>query len=146
MSLGGSRPSLIEDRVFSKLYDQGVLMVAAAGNGHQTGEIHSYPASYDSVISVAAIDNSDNVAEFSQRNSKVELAAPGVEVISTVPWPNMIESLIPNRFTAEIRRRESGTNTLLNNSTGGYESWDGTSMAAPHVAGAAALIWSANPR
>lgn len=145
MSLGGPSRSRIEDRVFSKLYDQGVLMVAAAGNGHQTGEIHSYPASYDSVISVAAIDKTLEVADFSQRNPKVELAAPGVEVISTVPWLNSNDSVIPNRFTAEIRRFESGTNTLLNNSTGGYESWDGTSMAAPHVAGAAALIWSAKP-
>jgi serine protease len=83
MSLGGSVKVKSEEDAFQQLYDQGVLSVAAAGNAgnNQMG----YPASYPAVISVAAVDENNLVADFSQRNNQVELAAPGVNVLSTVP-------------------------------------------------------------
>ncbi|MGD8624922.1 MAG: S8 family serine peptidase [Anaerolineae bacterium] len=84
MSLGGSSKARPEQLTFERLYGEGILPVAAAGNG---GNDHlSYPASYDSVVSVAAIDESYTVADFSQYNEQVELAAPGVNVLSTVPF------------------------------------------------------------
>jgi hypothetical protein len=61
-----------------------VLSVAAAGNDGSTRK--SYPASYASVISVAAVDSTEAVASFSQKNDAVELAAPGVGVLSTTPF------------------------------------------------------------
>ena len=61
-----------------------MLSVAAAGNGGNTS--YSYPASYSSVVSVAAVDSNKVVADFSQKNNQVELAAPGVSVLSTVPY------------------------------------------------------------
>jgi len=82
MSLGGSIKSRTEQRAFASAYNAGVLSVAAAGNDGSNRS--SYPASYDSVISVAAVDSSLAVADFSQQNSQVELAAPGVAVRSTV--------------------------------------------------------------
>ena len=75
--------STTEENAFNDAYNAGVLSVAAAGNSGNT-QI-SYPAGYASVISVAAIDSSKVVASFSQQNSTVELAAPGVAVKSTVP-------------------------------------------------------------
>lgn len=84
MSLGGSRSSATERRGFDSLYAQGILSIAAAGNEGTTA--YSYPASYTSVVSVAAIDESKLVADFSQKNDQVELAAPGVGVLSTVPY------------------------------------------------------------
>jgi serine protease len=112
MSLGGSYSSLTEQQGFEDLYkNKGVLLIAAAGNDGTTGV--SYPAGYPSVVSVAAINSSKVVASFSQKNSDVELAAPGVSVQSTVPT--------------------------------GYAYYNGTSMAAPHVSGVAALIWSKYP-
>ncbi len=84
MSLGGSRSNGKEARAFSNLYNQGVLFIAAAGNNGDTS--YSYPASYDSVVSVAAVDDTGTVASFSQKNDQVELAAPGVGVWSTIPW------------------------------------------------------------
>ncbi|MHB8873361.1 MAG: S8 family peptidase [Myxococcaceae bacterium] len=84
MSLGGGFKSLTEERAFNDAYAAGVLSVAAAGNGGSSG--YSYPASYGSVVSVAAVDSNQQVASFSQFNSQVELAAPGVGVLSTVPW------------------------------------------------------------
>nr|WP_057832040.1 S8 family serine peptidase [Colwellia sp. TT2012] len=112
MSLGGSGSSMAESNAFQAAYDSGILSIAAAGNDGNSGM--SYPASYDSVVSVAAVDSSANKASFSQYNTQVEIAAPGVSVKSTLP----------------------------NNS---YASWSGTSMATPHVAGVAALVWNYYP-
>lgn len=84
MSLGGARSSTTERRGFDSLYSKGILSIAAAGNDGTTA--YSYPASYASVVSVAAIDQAGVVADFSQQNDQVEVAAPGVGVLSTVPY------------------------------------------------------------
>lgn len=82
MSLGGSFKSRTEDRAFASAESAGVLSIAAAGNDGNTR--HSYPASYNSVVSVAALDEFLNLADFSQQTDQVELAGPGVHVLSTV--------------------------------------------------------------
>jgi subtilisin family serine protease len=112
MSLGGSASSTAEKSAFDSAFASGILNVAAAGNDGNSSM--SYPASYSSVMSVAAVDSSGNIANFSQYNSQVEIAAPGV-----------------------------GVNSTYND--GGYKSLSGTSMAAPHVSGVAALVWGNNP-
>ncbi|HYH84395.1 MAG TPA: S8 family serine peptidase, partial [Pyrinomonadaceae bacterium] len=83
MSLGGSFSSGTEQTAFNNAYAAGVLSIAAAGNAGTTAT--SYPAGYGSVVSVAAVDSNETVASFSQKNSDVEIAAPGVAVLSTVP-------------------------------------------------------------
>jgi subtilisin family serine protease len=83
MSLGGDGPSVNEETAFNNAWSAGVLSVAAAGNGG-TSAPH-YPASYGSVLSVAAVDSTKTVAGFSQKNDQVDVAAPGVGVLSTVP-------------------------------------------------------------
>ena len=86
----------------------GSVLVAAAGNeGDQAVE---YPAGYGEVVSVAAVDDAGGHASFSNVNDDVEVAGPGVDVLSA----------------------KRG---------GGYVRFSGTSMATPHAAGAAALIW-----
>ncbi|USD30725.1 S8 family serine peptidase [Pseudoalteromonas sp. SCSIO 43201] len=84
MSLGGSGSSTAERNAFEQSYQRGMLHIAAAGNGGNSSL--SYPASYDAVVSVAAVDSSESKASFSQYNSQVEIAGPGVGVNST--WNN----------------------------------------------------------
>ena len=83
MSLGGARSNKTEQRAFDSLLAKGVLPIAAAGNDGTTAR--SYPAAYASVMSVGALDENKQWATFSQYNSEVEIAAPGVNVLSTVP-------------------------------------------------------------
>ena len=92
MSLGGTRASKTEQRAFDSLLSKGVLSIAAAGNAGTTAV--SYPAGYASVVSVAALDESKQWASFSQYNSDVEIAAPGVNVLSTVPMGKGSESTL----------------------------------------------------
>ena len=98
--------------------DHGILFIAAAGNSSSNNDTTpSYPASYevDNVISVAASDNKDQMAYFSNNGVRsVHVAAPGVDIWSSVPGSK-------------------------------YEKMSGTSMATPHVAGLAALIKSTIP-
>lgn len=84
MSLSGTTSSNKEEKAFNALYEAGILSIAAASN--EGGTDYHYPASYDSVVSVAALDSLFTVADFSQYNDQVELAAPGVGVLSTIPY------------------------------------------------------------
>ena len=84
MSLGGNETSALEEGAFNSAWNSGLISVAAAGN--DGGLAYTYPGSYPSVISVAAIDSSKTIASFSQRNGEIDLAAPGVGILSTVPF------------------------------------------------------------
>ncbi|MEK6853232.1 MAG: S8 family peptidase [Nanoarchaeota archaeon] len=112
MSLGSNSDVQALHDAVDAAYAGGLLLVAAAGNDY--GGAVSYPAAYDSVIAVSATDSSDNLASFSNIGGEVELAAPGVSVLSTYK-------------------------------DGSYATLSGTSMAAPHVSGVAALAIHANP-
>ena len=84
MSLGGGSSSTSERNALNTFNNNGILLVAAAGNdGNST---LSYPASYDAVVSVGAVGSNESWANYSQYNSQVELSAPGTGVNST--WPN----------------------------------------------------------
>ena len=81
MSLGGTSYSGIEQTVINEAYDAGIMVIAASGNDGRNS-IH-YPAAYEHVISVAATDQNNNRASFSNYGATVDLAAPGVDIPST---------------------------------------------------------------
>ena len=236
MSLGGGAASTTERTAFDNLNANGVLSIAAAGNDGNNRL--SYPASYDSVMSVAATDSNNAKASFSQYNSQVEIAAPGVGILSTYPFRDaalgvggvgyiaaalegsmqgtasgalvngglcdvagswagkvvlcergvigfvdkvrnvaagggvaaVVYNNAPGGFTGTLGTGVTSTipgmslsqedgqflvgnrlgtsadaSTVLESNASGYSYLDGTSMATPHVAGAAAVVWSANP-
>ncbi|MFT5756800.1 MAG: serine protease [Alteromonadaceae bacterium] len=82
MSLGGASSSVTEKNALQAAADAGVLLVAASGNDGNT--TLSYPASYDAVMAVGALDSNNQHAEFSQYTSQVEISAPGEAILSTV--------------------------------------------------------------
>ncbi|MEF8828484.1 MAG: S8 family serine peptidase [Haloarcula sp.] len=83
LSLGGPKSSTIEDAC-QYAADRGVLLVAAAGNDGSDVE-ETAPATYSTVMAVTATDETDSLASFSNYGSDVELAAPGVDIVSTYP-------------------------------------------------------------
>jgi subtilisin family serine protease len=116
MSLGGGAKSRTEDVAFKNAYNNGVLSIAAAGNDGNRRT--SYPAGYASVVSVAAVDANELKADFSQFNRDVELAAPGVAVLSTVPWleNNTLSSggdTLSGGHIAGAARTSGYTNTIV---------------------------------
>jgi hypothetical protein len=113
MSLGGNTDSQALHEIILKAKEQGIILVAAAGNSGQGVETEAYPAKYSEVISVGAIDSLHKRASFSSTGSELDLMAPGLNILSTT-------------------------------FDGKYGVMSGTSMAAPHVAGIAASIWSSN--
>ncbi|SNY52615.1 serine protease [Arsukibacterium tuosuense] len=112
MSLGGAAPSATESSAMQAAFDAGLLLIAAAGNDGNTAM--SYPASYDSVVSVAAVDSTRTLADFSQRNAQVELAGPGVDVRSTYPEGTALEAQLSVNgvFYDSNPMSESGSGTV----------------------------------
>ena len=83
MSIGSTGSTTAFDRELAAASAAGVLLIAAAGNdGNST---LNYPAAHPAVVSVAATDRNDAKASFSNCNADVEIAAPGVDILSTVP-------------------------------------------------------------
>lgn len=82
MSFGMPQYSEALARIVKKANDQGIAMVASAGNNG--GEVE-YPARYDGVVGVSAIDQQGKLASFSSRGKGVNAKAPGVDILST--WP-----------------------------------------------------------
>jgi subtilisin len=85
MSLGLATDVPAFHDAVQKIYALGITQVAAAGNsGPATGTV-TYPARYPEVIAVSAIDEYDDIAYFSSRGPEIDLAAPGVRILSTFP-------------------------------------------------------------
>ncbi|MBS2018523.1 MAG: peptidase S8 [Deltaproteobacteria bacterium] len=113
LSLGSSSKSGVVENAVKHALKKGVVVVAAAGN---SGRSVGYPAAYSGVIAVSATDRNDNIAYFSSRGPEVTIGAPGVNVVQQTICEN-------GKNKCEI-----------------FGAFNGTSMASPHLAGAAAIL------
>ena len=121
MSLGGGGTSSTMSSAIADATEAGMIIIAAAGNS--ATELPSYPAAYSNVISVSATLEDDSLASYSNFGATVDVAAPGSKIKSTMA-----------EFNAEEQKIKAS-----------YASSNGTSMAAPHVAGVVSLMKSVYP-
>ena len=132
MSLGGTGAC---DAAYQSAIDaavaRGSVVVVAAGNSNADASGHT-PASCGNVVSVAALDREGNRAAYSNYGTLVDLAAPGGETS-------------PTATNGVLSTLNFGTTTPYPSTSGYFARLQGTSMAAPHIAGLAALMKSRNP-
>lgn len=121
LSLGGSAGSLTLQNAINYALSHNVVVVAAAGNSGTGAPL--YPAAYANVVSVAATNNVDQKASFSNYGANVSVAAPGESIYSTFPT-----------HTFALKTQYGMSNN--------YDFGSGTSMATPMASGVAGLIWS----
>lgn len=123
LSLGSADASKPIELAVKYAQSKGVLLIAAAGNSFtHTG----YPASYPGVIAVGATNDQDWLADFSNHDSRINVVAPGVDIMSTTP------TFLTNSMA------QNGVDSF-------YSVMSGTSMACPMVTAQAALLLSQNP-
>ncbi|MDP7093396.1 MAG: S8 family serine peptidase, partial [Gammaproteobacteria bacterium] len=131
MSIGGAGASGAEQAVITQAAAAGVVIVAAAGNNSTSAPF--YPAAYDNVIAVSAVTLGRELAPYSSFGNFVDVAAPGGDLSR-----NINGDIYPDGVLS------TGGNDAFGPADYVYPFFQGTSMAAPHVAGVIALMRSVN--
>lgn len=132
LSLGGGSFSQAEQDVYTQAVSAGVIVIAAAGN--ESTSAPSYPAAYQGVVSVSAVDINKGLAPYSNFGATIDVAAPGGDTSRDANgdgYPDGVLSTVGDDASGTVREV--------------YKFFQGTSMAAPHMAGVVALMKSVYP-
>ncbi|MEZ5570461.1 MAG: S8 family peptidase [Halioglobus sp.] len=132
LSLGGSPFSQATQNLYNEVRAAGVMVVAAAGN--EASDAPGYPAAYDGVISVSAVDAQQRLTTYSNTGPQIDVAAPGGDNSVDLNGDGYPDGILSTGGSVSA----GGVNFV-------YSFLSGTSMAAPHVAGVLALMKSVNP-
>lgn len=130
LSLGGAPFSAASQSLYQQVRAAGVTIVASAGN--EASARASYPAAYDGVISVAAVDAQRRRASYSNTGNTIDIAAPGGNNAVDLNGDGYPDGIL-------------STGGIGADGDFGYTFLNGTSMAAPHVSGVIALMQTVNP-
>ncbi len=132
LSLGGGGFSQADQALIEQVRAAGIVVVAAAGNEATT--LPAYPAAYEGVISVSAVDLQQRITRYSNTGATVDVAAPGGDIGTDLNGDGYLDGVLSTDGT--------GAGAEL---TFAYTFLTGTSMATPHVSGVLALMKSVNP-
>lgn len=133
MSLGGTGYNQTLQNAVSAARQAGVIILAAAGNNNSSTPF--YPAAYDGVIAVCAVDASGQKAPYSNYGAWIDVAAPGGNVSVDLTGDGYVDGVL-STLADQADHNITGYN---------YVFYQGTSMACPHMAGVVALMLAVNP-
>jgi serine protease len=131
MSLGAPADSITLRNAITDAFNEGVLIIASAGN--EGTSVAFYPAAYDNVISVSAVGPGGELAPYSSFGGTIDISAPGGDTSMDINFDGYADGVLSTLFS-----QNGSTYTPI------YTFYQGTSMAAPHVSGVAALLKAAN--
>lgn len=127
MSLGGGARSAVMENAVKYARNKGVTVVCAAGNGRRG--VVEYPAAYEGSVAVSAVGPTKQLASYSSWGKELDIAAPGGDKALGAEFGVLQNTIAPNDYTKSV-----------------YAFYNGTSMATPHVAAVAALLYAAGAK